>query len=211
MTRNVFRDLGFSEDEAENLKIRADLADLMIELTKLIEALALTQAAPRSQGCVTAHRVDEGKLCAALQAALSRFPDNEEFWEMTNILERGVPWSFKEDGLFSSTWGLGFAEDSGSTTPRTQSPVTAIGNRPGERSDSPPEESLDEDDGFKALQDQVPMEYHPSDPLHYHRRGSFLARPRAKSWWLKPRPRNILAIRIEGLWCLGRSAQGNPA
>ena len=30
---NVFRDLGFSEDEAENLKVRADL---MIELTKLI-------------------------------------------------------------------------------------------------------------------------------------------------------------------------------
>ena len=34
-TGNVFRDLGFGEDEAENLKIRADL---MIELTKLIEA-----------------------------------------------------------------------------------------------------------------------------------------------------------------------------
>ena len=32
---NVFRDLGFSEDEAENFKIRADL---MIELTQLIEA-----------------------------------------------------------------------------------------------------------------------------------------------------------------------------
>jgi len=29
-TGNVFRDLGFGEDEAENLKIRADL---MIELT----------------------------------------------------------------------------------------------------------------------------------------------------------------------------------
>jgi predicted XRE-type DNA-binding protein len=39
-SENIFRDLGFSEDEAENLKIRADL---MIELTKLIEAQALTQ------------------------------------------------------------------------------------------------------------------------------------------------------------------------
>jgi predicted XRE-type DNA-binding protein len=41
-TGNVFRDLGFGEDEAENLKIRADL---MIELTKLIEAQGLTQVA----------------------------------------------------------------------------------------------------------------------------------------------------------------------
>lgn len=41
-TGNVFSDLGFGEDEAENLKIRADL---MIELTKLIEAQKLTQAA----------------------------------------------------------------------------------------------------------------------------------------------------------------------
>ena len=41
-TGNVFRDLGFSEDEAENLKIRADL---MIELTKLIEVQELTQSA----------------------------------------------------------------------------------------------------------------------------------------------------------------------
>ena len=32
-TGNVFSDLGFGEDEAENLKIRADL---MIELTRLI-------------------------------------------------------------------------------------------------------------------------------------------------------------------------------
>ena len=45
-TGNVFRDHGFSEDEAENLKIRADL---MIELTKLIEARELTQAAGLTQ------------------------------------------------------------------------------------------------------------------------------------------------------------------
>jgi predicted XRE-type DNA-binding protein len=41
-TGNVFSELGFGEDEAENLKIRADL---MIELTKLIEAHELKQAA----------------------------------------------------------------------------------------------------------------------------------------------------------------------
>jgi predicted XRE-type DNA-binding protein len=39
---NVFSDLGFGEEEAENLKVRADL---MIELTKLIEHQDLTQAA----------------------------------------------------------------------------------------------------------------------------------------------------------------------
>lgn len=38
---NVFRDLGFHPNEAEHLKIRADL---MIELTKLIRARGLTQA-----------------------------------------------------------------------------------------------------------------------------------------------------------------------
>ncbi len=38
---NVFRDLGFSREEAENLKIRTDL---MIRLSKLIETRGLTQA-----------------------------------------------------------------------------------------------------------------------------------------------------------------------
>ncbi len=37
---NVFRDLGFPPDEAENLHVRADL---MIELTRLIESRGLTQ------------------------------------------------------------------------------------------------------------------------------------------------------------------------
>ena len=40
-TGNVFRDLGFSEEEATNLKMRTDL---MIRLSKLIEARGLTQA-----------------------------------------------------------------------------------------------------------------------------------------------------------------------
>jgi predicted XRE-type DNA-binding protein len=53
---NVFSDLGFAEDEAENLKIRADL---MIELTKLIETLALTQAAAAKLLGVTQPRVSD--------------------------------------------------------------------------------------------------------------------------------------------------------
>jgi predicted XRE-type DNA-binding protein len=55
-TGNVFRDLGFSEDEAENLKIRADL---MIELTKLIEAQGLTQAAAAELLGVTQPKVSD--------------------------------------------------------------------------------------------------------------------------------------------------------
>ena len=38
---NVFRDLGFPADEATNLKLRSDL---MIRLSKLIDARGLTQA-----------------------------------------------------------------------------------------------------------------------------------------------------------------------
>lgn len=37
---NVFRDLGFSDIEAENLRVRADL---MISLSRLIEGRGLTQ------------------------------------------------------------------------------------------------------------------------------------------------------------------------
>jgi predicted XRE-type DNA-binding protein len=55
-TGNVFRDLGFNEDEAENLKIRADL---MIELTKLIEAHELTQVAAAKLLGVTQPRVSD--------------------------------------------------------------------------------------------------------------------------------------------------------
>jgi len=55
-TGNVFRDLGFSEDEAENLKVRADL---MIELTKLIEAQELTQTAAAKLLGVTQPRVSD--------------------------------------------------------------------------------------------------------------------------------------------------------
>jgi len=55
-TGNVFSDLGFAEDEAENLKIRADL---MIELTKLIEAQELTQTAAAELLGVTQPRVSD--------------------------------------------------------------------------------------------------------------------------------------------------------
>ena len=38
---NVFRDLGFSEEEAEHLKIRASL---MVHIRKILESQGLTQA-----------------------------------------------------------------------------------------------------------------------------------------------------------------------
>ena len=53
---NVFRDLGFSAEEAENLRIRADL---MIQLTKLIEARGLTQAAAAKLLDVTQPRISD--------------------------------------------------------------------------------------------------------------------------------------------------------
>jgi len=55
-SKNVFRDLGFGEEEAENLKIRADL---MIELTSLIEAQGLTQEAAAKLLGVTQPRISD--------------------------------------------------------------------------------------------------------------------------------------------------------
>lgn len=64
-TGNVFRDLGFSPDEAEHLKIRADL---MIELTKLIHARGLTQAkAARLLG------VSQPRISDLVRGKLDRF------------------------------------------------------------------------------------------------------------------------------------------
>jgi len=51
---NVFRDLGFDREEADNLKIRADL---MIEATRLIEARGLTQAQAAKLFGVTQPRI----------------------------------------------------------------------------------------------------------------------------------------------------------
>lgn len=53
---NVFRDLGFSREEAENLKMRTDL---MIRLSKLIQARRLTQAAAANLFGVTQPRVSD--------------------------------------------------------------------------------------------------------------------------------------------------------
>ena len=53
---NVFRDLGFSKQEAENLKIRTDL---MIRLSKVIEARGLTQAQAASLFGVTQPRISD--------------------------------------------------------------------------------------------------------------------------------------------------------
>ena len=53
---NVFRDLRFSREEAENLKIRTDL---MIRLSKLIDARRLTQAQAADLFGVTQPRVSD--------------------------------------------------------------------------------------------------------------------------------------------------------
>ena len=53
---NVFRDLGFARDEAEHLKIRSDL---MIRLTRLIEARHLTQAQAARLLRVTQPRISD--------------------------------------------------------------------------------------------------------------------------------------------------------
>lgn len=53
---NVFRDLGFSQQEAENLKIRTTL---MIRLSQLIDARRLTQAQAASLFKVTQPRVSD--------------------------------------------------------------------------------------------------------------------------------------------------------
>jgi predicted XRE-type DNA-binding protein len=53
---NVFRDLGFDREEADNLKIRADL---MIAAAKLIETRGLTQAEAARVFGVTQPRISD--------------------------------------------------------------------------------------------------------------------------------------------------------
>ena len=53
---NVFSDLGFSKQEAENLKIRTDL---MIRLSKVIEGRRLTQAQAATLFGVTQPRISD--------------------------------------------------------------------------------------------------------------------------------------------------------
>ena len=53
---NVFRDLGFPSEEAENLRVRADL---MIALSRLIQSRQLTQAAAAGLFGVSQPRVSD--------------------------------------------------------------------------------------------------------------------------------------------------------
>lgn len=53
---NVFRDLGFRPEEAENLRIRSDL---MVALSRLIESRGLTQAAAAKLLGVSQPRVSD--------------------------------------------------------------------------------------------------------------------------------------------------------
>jgi len=53
---NVFADLGFDPEEAQNLRVRADL---MIEIAKLIEARGLTQVEAAALLGVTQPRISD--------------------------------------------------------------------------------------------------------------------------------------------------------
>ena len=53
---NVFRDLGFGPKEAESLRLRAEL---MIEVTRLIQARKLTQSAAADLFGVTQPRISD--------------------------------------------------------------------------------------------------------------------------------------------------------
>lgn len=53
---NIFRDLGFSPDEAEHLKIRSTL---MIQIRKLLETRRLTQAAAAELFGVSQPRISD--------------------------------------------------------------------------------------------------------------------------------------------------------
>jgi predicted XRE-type DNA-binding protein len=55
-SENLYRDLGFSSEEAENLRARADL---MIRLTEIIEDRCLTQAAAAKLLGVTQPRISD--------------------------------------------------------------------------------------------------------------------------------------------------------
>jgi predicted XRE-type DNA-binding protein len=53
---NVYRDLGFPPEEAENLKVRSDL---MIQLTRIIEKRGLTQVEAAEALGVTQPRISD--------------------------------------------------------------------------------------------------------------------------------------------------------
>jgi predicted XRE-type DNA-binding protein len=53
---NVFRDLGFAEDEAQNLLLRADLS---IHIRKAIEKLGITQAEAATRAGISQPRMND--------------------------------------------------------------------------------------------------------------------------------------------------------
>jgi predicted XRE-type DNA-binding protein len=53
---NVFRDLGFSEDEAQNLLLRTDLS---IRIRKAIDKLAITQAEAAMRTGISQPRIND--------------------------------------------------------------------------------------------------------------------------------------------------------
>lgn len=57
-TGNVFKDLGFELEEAQNLRVRSDL---MIELSRLIDSRGLTQSAAAQLFGVTQPRISDLK------------------------------------------------------------------------------------------------------------------------------------------------------
>ena len=67
---NVFRDLGFSREESENLKI---CSNLMIRLSKLIEARKLTQAQAATLFGVTQPRVSDLVRARSIDSASIRW------------------------------------------------------------------------------------------------------------------------------------------
>jgi predicted XRE-type DNA-binding protein len=73
-TGNVFRDLGFSDDEVEHLVVRADL---LIQLQKALTARRLTQAKAATILRVTQPRVSD------LLPKIARFTDEE-------VIKRGL-------------------------------------------------------------------------------------------------------------------------
>jgi predicted XRE-type DNA-binding protein len=77
---NVFRDLGFSPEEAANLRIRADL---MVRLKELIEARGLTQA-----GAAELFGVSQPRVSDLLRGKIDLFSIDT----LVNMLGRAGVW-----------------------------------------------------------------------------------------------------------------------
>ena len=66
---NVFRDLGFPPEEAENLRVRAQL---MVEIEKYVRAKGLTQKAAAKQFGITQPQITNLLVTAHFTAAMLR-------------------------------------------------------------------------------------------------------------------------------------------